>query len=179
MQVAGVSNAVLRLTGDTFQQFKTDYRKISQPERLNILSQLQLRIAAIYAVQNEEVQRVQRAEAQRKRHSAIEETRRHPEGHAQRGKRRRLQAEQQQPLQEEPELHEHEETPSTQHQMPHQMQHSTTTQQSPLLIHQNTEMMFPVPGFDVPDQFAPFNDPSRRVRGHRTSQSNHPSHPSG
>ncbi|KAG5947519.1 hypothetical protein E4U53_006415 [Claviceps sorghi] len=68
LQVAGISNSALRLTGDTFQQLKTDYRKMSQPERLNALAQLQLRLAAIYTIQNEDMQRQQRQIAQDRRH---------------------------------------------------------------------------------------------------------------
>lgn len=76
LQVAGVSDDVLRLSGDTFQRFKNDYRKMSQPERLGILAQMQLRIAAIYAVQNEDMQRQRRSDAQERRHMEIEESRR-------------------------------------------------------------------------------------------------------
>ncbi|KAG5917776.1 hypothetical protein E4U42_007115 [Claviceps africana] len=68
LQVAGISSSALRLTGDTFQQLKTDYRKMSQPERLNALAQLQLRLAAIYTIQNEDMQRQQRQMAQDRRH---------------------------------------------------------------------------------------------------------------
>ncbi|RDA83925.1 hypothetical protein CP532_3652 [Ophiocordyceps camponoti-leonardi (nom. inval.)] len=76
LQVAGVSDNVLRLSGDTFHRFKGEYRKMSQPERLGILAQMQLRIAAIYAVQNEDMQRQKRQEAQDKRHREIEENKR-------------------------------------------------------------------------------------------------------
>ncbi|RCI14629.1 hypothetical protein L249_6974 [Ophiocordyceps polyrhachis-furcata BCC 54312] len=76
LQVAGVSDNVLRLSGDTFHRFKGEYRKMSQPERLGILAQMQLRIAAIYAVQNEDMQRQKRQEAQDKRHRDIEENKR-------------------------------------------------------------------------------------------------------
>ncbi|PHH73082.1 hypothetical protein CDD80_4066 [Ophiocordyceps camponoti-rufipedis] len=76
LQVAGVSDAVLRLSGDTFHRFKGEYRKMSQPERLGILAQMQLRIAAIYAVQNEDMQRQKRQDAQDKRHREIEENKR-------------------------------------------------------------------------------------------------------
>ncbi|KAM4054349.1 FAR1 DNA-binding domain-containing protein [Hirsutella rhossiliensis] len=75
LQVAGVSDAVLRLSGDTFHRFKNEYRKMSQPERLGILAQMQLRIAAIYAVQNEDMLRQKRQDAQNKRHQEIEDGR--------------------------------------------------------------------------------------------------------
>ncbi|RDA95929.1 hypothetical protein CP533_5899 [Ophiocordyceps camponoti-saundersi (nom. inval.)] len=76
LQVAGVSDSVLRLSGDTFHRFKGEYRKMSQPERLGILAQMQLRIAAIYAVQNEDMQRQKRQDAQDKRHREVEENKR-------------------------------------------------------------------------------------------------------
>ncbi|PHH91057.1 hypothetical protein CDD83_1802 [Cordyceps sp. RAO-2017] len=75
LQVAGVSDSVLRLSGDTFHRFKNEYRKMSQPERMGILAQMQLRIAAIYALQNEDMQRQKRQEAKDKRHQEIEESR--------------------------------------------------------------------------------------------------------
>ncbi|OAQ59597.1 transcription factor, FAR1-related protein [Pochonia chlamydosporia 170] len=71
LQIAGVSNTALRLTGDTFHQFKTEYRKMTQGDRLSLLAQFQLRIAAIYAVQNEEMQRQKRQETQDQRHQAV------------------------------------------------------------------------------------------------------------
>jgi hypothetical protein len=74
--VAGVSQSVLRLTGDTFHQFKGEYRKMSKGERLGILAQMQMRIAAIYAIENEDMQRQQRLEQQERRHRQIEESRR-------------------------------------------------------------------------------------------------------
>ncbi|KAE9567500.1 hypothetical protein CGMCC3_g16318 [Colletotrichum fructicola] len=43
LAVAGVSTSQMRLTGDTFHNFKTEYRKMSKPERMGILAQLQLR----------------------------------------------------------------------------------------------------------------------------------------
>jgi hypothetical protein len=75
LQVAGLSDSTLRLTGDTFHQFKTEYRKMIQADRLNVLAQLQLRIAAIYAVQNEDMQRQRRHETQNQRHQAVEASR--------------------------------------------------------------------------------------------------------
>jgi hypothetical protein len=75
MLAAGVSNPTLRLTGDTFSSFKAEYRKLSQPERIGVLSQLQLRVAALYAIQNEEIQRNKRQEVLRQRHQGIETAR--------------------------------------------------------------------------------------------------------
>ncbi|KAM0487047.1 hypothetical protein ACHAPX_000315 [Trichoderma viride] len=40
IQLAGVSESTLRLTGDTFHQLKSDYRKMPQPDRLNALAQM-------------------------------------------------------------------------------------------------------------------------------------------
>ena len=76
LAVAGVSQATVRLTGDTFQQIKGKYRKMPKPQRLQELSHLQLHIAAIYAVENEDMQRQVRLEQQEKRHRQIDEGRR-------------------------------------------------------------------------------------------------------
>ncbi|KAJ6781287.1 hypothetical protein PWT90_05046 [Aphanocladium album] len=76
IQVAGVSEATLRLSGDTFNQFKGEYRKLSHADRLQMLSTLQLRIAAIYAIQNEDMQRQQRQDAQDRRHREVDTHRR-------------------------------------------------------------------------------------------------------
>ncbi|OAA76794.1 Transcription factor, FAR1-related protein [Akanthomyces lecanii RCEF 1005] len=76
IQVAGVSEAAVRLTGDTFNKFKGEYRKLSGPDRMQVLSTLQLRVAAIYALQNEDMQRHRRREAQDRRHRDIESNKR-------------------------------------------------------------------------------------------------------
>lgn len=76
LAVAGVSQTNLRLTGDTFQQIKGKYRKMPKPQRLQELSHLQLHIAAIYAVENEDMQRQVRLEQQEKRHRQIDDGRR-------------------------------------------------------------------------------------------------------
>lgn len=76
LAVAGVSQTNLRLTGDTFQQIKGKYRKMPKPQRLQELAHLQLHIAAIYAVENEDMQRQVRLEQQEKRHRQIDEGRR-------------------------------------------------------------------------------------------------------
>ncbi|EFY89351.1 hypothetical protein MAC_04537 [Metarhizium acridum CQMa 102] len=75
LRVAGVSDSTLRLNGDTFHHLKTDYRKMTQGDRLNALAQLQLRIAALYAVQNEDMQRQKRQETQHQRHRAVDASR--------------------------------------------------------------------------------------------------------
>jgi hypothetical protein len=49
MQITGVDPDIL--TGDTFTRYKNDIRGMSQSKRFEILSDLQLRLAAIYAVQ--------------------------------------------------------------------------------------------------------------------------------
>ncbi|TWU72910.1 hypothetical protein ED733_004624 [Metarhizium rileyi] len=74
-QIAGVSDSTLRLTGDTFHRLKTDYRKMTQEDRLDALAQLQLRLAALYAVQNEDMQRQRRQETQHQRHHAVDASR--------------------------------------------------------------------------------------------------------
>lgn len=75
LQVAGVSDSALRLSSATFKQFKSDYRKLMPHERMQQLATLQLRIAALYAVQNEDTQRQRRMEVQQQRHNDIEHVR--------------------------------------------------------------------------------------------------------
>ncbi|KAM3506645.1 hypothetical protein MY10362_002234 [Beauveria mimosiformis] len=70
--IAGVSEAAVRLTGDTFNQYKRDYRKLSPTDRMQLLSNMQMRIAAIYAIQNEDAQRQRRLEIQERRHREID-----------------------------------------------------------------------------------------------------------
>ncbi|KAM3434872.1 hypothetical protein MY4824_005202 [Beauveria thailandica] len=72
ISVAGVSEAAVRLTGDTFNQYKRDYRKLSPTDRMQLLSNMQMRIAAIYAIQNEDAQRQRRLEIQERRHREID-----------------------------------------------------------------------------------------------------------
>ncbi|CRK38914.1 hypothetical protein BN1708_007893, partial [Verticillium longisporum] len=73
LAVAGVSSSAMRLTGETFHQFKGEYRRMSKPERIGNLAQMQMRIAAIYAVENEDLQRQERQARQEKKHQEIEE----------------------------------------------------------------------------------------------------------
>jgi hypothetical protein len=68
----GAVDHTLRLNGDTFHQFMSDYRNMPRVDRLNALAQLQLRIAAIYAVQNEDAQR---QETQDSQHRALDVSR--------------------------------------------------------------------------------------------------------
>ncbi|EEU40623.1 uncharacterized protein NECHADRAFT_90666 [Fusarium vanettenii 77-13-4] len=186
IHVAGVSNAVLRLTGDTFHQFKSEYRKMSQPERIGILSQLQLRIAAIYAVQNEDVQRQKRQEAQDKRHRQIEETKRQSSAQKQRARQRRQVAEQTQQQQPPPQMHpqhvqqqplpQQTSQAQVQAQQAQQAQQAAQAQaqaqammQSQLYLPQNPQQTpIPVPGMDMP-QFQHYAGPPKRMRG-RPSQ---------
>jgi hypothetical protein len=67
---------MVRLSGDTFHNFKAEFRKMSKAERIGLLAQMQLRIAAIYAVENEDLQRIERQARQEKQHQAIEDSRR-------------------------------------------------------------------------------------------------------
>ncbi|CEJ93763.1 hypothetical protein VHEMI09332 [[Torrubiella] hemipterigena] len=78
LQVAGVSDSALRLSSETFKQFKLDYRKMMPHERMQQLATLQLRIAALYAVQNEDMQRQRRMDVQQRRHNEIEQARNQP-----------------------------------------------------------------------------------------------------
>jgi len=61
---------------------------MSQPDRIGMLAQLQLRIAAIYALQNEDLQRQKRQEAQDRRHQEIKESRRRTEAQNEESMRR-------------------------------------------------------------------------------------------
>jgi hypothetical protein len=170
MQVSGVSPAVLRLTGETFSQFKTEYRKLSQPELIGVLSQLQLRIAAIYAVQNEEVQREKRAETQRKRHAEIAEGRRQAGLPMNPPKRRRgvpqaqAQAEAQTQAPGQQAQGQRAEASATtgqqqsQQQGQHQAQHHHPPPPHQMPARHSTEMIFPVPGFDTVEQFSSFQE---------------------
>ena len=175
MELAGVSNATLRLTGDTFHQFKSDYRKISQPERLGILSQLQLRIAAIYAVQNEELQRTKRQEDLQKRHSEIEA------GRLQRQQQKRVQR--QHAAQQARQAQQQVGTPVQGHMHPQQQQQHHMTQPNQHQQHmEQQQFQLPVP--DSPGQQlmamnlampqqphqAQYPGPPKRMRGHRPSQ---------
>lgn len=190
MQLAGVSSAVLRLTGDTFHQFKNDYRKMSQPERLGILSQLQLRIAAIYAVQNEEVQRNKRAEALQRRHSEIDAGRRQ----RQQQKKARRQQQPQHPEHQTPQqrqvgtpgqVHMHSQQQhlvSQQHHMPpqNQVQHQQhLSQQEFQLPDSPSQQLMSLPDMNLampqqpqqPRQSHFPGPPPKRIRGNRPSQS--------
>ena len=168
IQVAGVSEAVLRLTGDTFAQFKGDYRKMSQPERFGILSQLQLRIAAIYAVQNEDLQRQRRQDALEKRHQQIEQN-------------KALTPLQSLGIQNRPRQPRRSQQASTQNTPQSQAQPEQISQQDRQMAPQRgqyslpphrTELQFPVPGFDMDEYQPPHPGPPRRIRGHRPTQTN-------
>lgn len=95
--MAGVPDSALRLTGDIFHQFKTDYRKMPHAERLSALAHLQLRIAAIYAVQNEDMQRQRRQDAMDKRHKELDANRKRPGDQTRNSKRQRSQLDRSQP----------------------------------------------------------------------------------
>lgn len=177
IQVAGVSDAVLRLTGDTFHQFKSDYRKMSQPERLGLLAQLQLRIAAIYAVQNEDVQRNKRQEAQDKRHRDIEGSQVELTAQRHRARQERRQQNRQQSRQDHQQQQQLPQQHQQQQQLPQQSVQGLSIghdqahmmQQSPFHMQHSTELILPVPGVDMPD-FEHFPGPPRRIRGQRQSQ---------
>lgn len=176
MQIAGVPEPLLRLSGDAFHQLKTDYRKMSQPDRLNVLSQLQLRIAAIYAVQNEDWQRQRRQEAQSKRHEQVESGRKQLSAQKQRARRQRRQgaqtpqSQQQQQQQEHGEISGH---PAAQ-QLNQEAQVATHIQplvQEPhfQLVQNSSTTPVPLPGMSMPPQFHQYPAQPRRIRGHRTS----------
>ncbi|KJZ80099.1 hypothetical protein HIM_00813 [Hirsutella minnesotensis 3608] len=184
LQIAGVADNVLRLSGDTFHRFKTEYRKMSQPERLGILSQMQLRIAAIYAVQNEEMQRQRRQDAQNKRHQEIEEQKRRLEAQGlQSSKRKR--ASQFPPL-----LPRTEGTDASlsepQEQDPPLDQSQTPVYHSPTETMQISQAQLPAQNLAPPaptppmPQFRSYQGPSKRGRGGRKAQASlRPIQPSG
>lgn len=138
---------------------------MSQPERLGILSQLQLRIAAIYAVQNEDVQRQRRQELQDKRHREIEEGKRN--GTTQRKRPRRQTDIAQQPQTPMQSLGE---TQQMQAQAA-QAQAQAMIQQSSLYLPQPSpqqNQIPPVQGMAMPS-FQHYPGPPKRMRG-RPSQ---------
>ncbi|KAG6002885.1 hypothetical protein E4U21_002707 [Claviceps maximensis] len=167
LQVAGISSTALRLTGDTFQQLKTDYRKMSQPERLNALAQLQLRLAAIYTIQNEDMQRQQRQSAQDRRHLEAEANRKVLASQKQRSKRQqKSQNDQDQRPQETAS------TAEPHQRLPHDLVSSDTTHAPPAFMEeQHFAVSDPAGGvgsMNLP-HFPQFPGPSRRARGDRTS----------
>ncbi|KAH7312575.1 hypothetical protein B0I35DRAFT_437318 [Stachybotrys elegans] len=170
LQLAGVQDTSIRLSGETFQQFKNEYRKMYHADRYSILSQLQLRIAAIYAVQNEELQRERRREAQSKRHRDIEESRQRLASQPTKRARTTTSNNPRQSDQPSPSTHTPSQ-PSSEQQTPQQMLQPRSQNQRQMRAPPNTEFMFPVPGFDVDEMpMAPvYPGPPRRIRG-RPSQ---------
>ncbi|KAF4810215.1 hypothetical protein CGCSCA5_v010824 [Colletotrichum siamense] len=124
LAVAGVSTSQMRLTGDTFHNFKTEYRKMSKPERMGILAQLQLRVAALYAIENEDIQRQERQARQERKHQEIEDNRRKSQSAQQ---TQQQQQQQQQQTQAQPQHHQQ----PQQHQPQHQTHQSHQQHQQP------------------------------------------------
>ncbi|KAL7793032.1 hypothetical protein V8C37DRAFT_110197 [Trichoderma ceciliae] len=172
IQLAGISDSTLRLTGDTFHQLKSDYRKMPQPDRLNALAQFQMQIAAIYAVQNEDWQRQRRQEAQDKQHLLVEKGRRQLSAQRQRARRQRRQED---PSQQHPNLDQE----AVQHQLQQEAQSShlqPLMQESHFQLAQNPNPT-PVPlpgGMAINTTFAQFGGPPKRIRGHRPSMAAQP-----
>ncbi|KAF6841048.1 hypothetical protein CMUS01_03647 [Colletotrichum musicola] len=125
LAVAGVSSNHMRLTGDTFHNFKAEYRKMSKPERFGVLAQMQLRMAALYAIENEDLQRQERQARQERKHQEIEDTRRKSQS-AQQPQQTPVQQPQQQ-QQHQPQQQQAQPQPQ-QHQQPQQLQHQTHQQ---------------------------------------------------
>lgn len=177
IQLAGVSESTLRLTGDTFHQLKSDYRKMPQPDRLNALAQFQMQIAAIYAVQNEDWQRQRRQEAQDKRHSLVEKGRRQLSTQKQRARRQRRQDDQTQQHQHQQNLDQQ----AVHHQLQQEAQNSHL---QPLMQEQHFQLAqnpatTPVPlpaGImnTIPTAFSHFTGPPKRIRGHRPAMATQP-----
>ncbi|TDZ13868.1 hypothetical protein Cob_v013020 [Colletotrichum orbiculare MAFF 240422] len=128
MAVAGVSSTNMRLTGDTFHNFKAEYRKMPKPERYGVLAQLQLRIAALYAIENEDLQRQERQARQERKHQEIEDGRRKSQSAQQTTQMPQAQPQpQQQPQQAQVQTQHHQQTPQ-QHQQTHRQQHPSHQQ---------------------------------------------------
>ncbi|KAK5988466.1 hypothetical protein PT974_09949 [Cladobotryum mycophilum] len=162
LQLAGISESSLRLTGDTFHQLKTDYRKMSQPDRLNALAQLQLRLAAIYAVQNEDWQRQKRQEAQDKRHLEVDKSRKQVTTQKQRARRQRRQTE---PVLQQDVTQQ----PLPQQQLPQdaQAQIQPLMQEAHFQLAQNpNHAQVSLTGMTM-QQFQHYSNPPKRIRGHR------------
>ncbi|KOS20900.1 hypothetical protein ESCO_004527 [Escovopsis weberi] len=174
MQLAGVSEPNLRLTGDAFHQLKTDYRKMAQPDRLNALAQLQLRLAAIYAVQNEDWQRQRRQEAQDKRHQQVDQTRKQTASQKQRMRRQRRQTE---PI-PQPDVSQQ---PLPQSLPGSQMQQDAQAAQIQPLMQDAHFQLGPGSGHaQAPlaemtmQQFQHFSNPPKQMRGHRPGMPGQP-----
>lgn len=165
---------------------------MAQHDRMGMLAQLQLRIAAIYAVQNEDLQRQRRKEAQEKRHREIEESRQQLV--MQRARVRKAQPKQT-GRQQASQLQQQNQsvTPQTNPQDPPQqpaqqaqrVQQGQNIQQqssqpqprvhsvqhpSPFTMAHSTDIIFPVPGFDIADP-PEYPGPPKRIRGQRPLQS--------
>ncbi|KAF6796943.1 hypothetical protein CSOJ01_13112 [Colletotrichum sojae] len=141
LAVAGVSSNHMRLTGDTFHNFKAEYRKMSKPERFGILAQMQLRMAALYAIENEDLQRQERQARQERKHQEIEDTRRKSQS-AQQPQQTPVQQPQQQQQQHQQQQHQQQQHQQQQHQQQqHQQQHQPQQQQAqpqPQQLHHQT-----------------------------------------
>ncbi|OBR04434.1 Peptidase family T4 [Colletotrichum higginsianum IMI 349063] len=131
LAVVGVTPSTMRLTGDTFHNFKTEYRKMAKPERLATLAQMQLRIAAIYAVENEDMQRQERQARQEKKHQEVEQNRRKSQSVQQSQQQQPPQQQQQQqhPSQPQPQPTQPAQPAPQQQTMPQQQQHQLQHQQ--------------------------------------------------
>lgn len=184
LNVAGVSDAVLRLNGETFHQLKRLYRKMNQADRLEQMAQMQLKMAAIYAVQNEDMHRQRRQLAQDKRHKDVDAGRQQPSSQKKSRKRRQSgeaevsqeappqmtpqQMTPQQMTPQQPEQHQQlaMSAEASQHvmmQQPHFQLNHHPVQQTPV----------PIPDMSIP-RFQHYPGPPKRMRGPRPSQGSQP-----
>nr|XP_036584010.1 uncharacterized protein CTRU02_06141 [Colletotrichum truncatum]KAF6793269.1 hypothetical protein CTRU02_06141 [Colletotrichum truncatum] len=129
LAVAGVSSSQMRLTGDTFHNFKAEYRKMTKPERIGVLAQLQLRVAALYAIENEDLQRQERQARQERKHQEIEDTRRKSQSSQQ--TQQPLQQAQGQPQQQQQQQQQQHHPQAQQHQPQHQTHQPHQQHQQP------------------------------------------------
>jgi hypothetical protein len=69
--MAELTRGNLRLSGDTFHKIKQRYRKMSRPQRVNIQAHIQFHLAALAAVENEDVQRQHSQDIINRRHAEV------------------------------------------------------------------------------------------------------------
>lgn len=73
--VTAMPDAAMELGTDALTQFKNEYLQMPEHERMQHLANLQLRVAALYMIQNEETQRRQRQDTRGQRSAEVEANR--------------------------------------------------------------------------------------------------------
>ncbi|KAG6040891.1 hypothetical protein E4U41_006739 [Claviceps citrina] len=167
--LAGVFSGDLPLDGETFQQFKEQYRNMTQSDRINALGLLHLRLAAICVVQNEDLQRQQRQQrptAQDGRRLEVEAS-----GKALASQKQRSRPQQKSRLDQDQQSQGISSTIAEPRQgLPHDPIASDAVHAPEALMQephfQLADAAGGVGGIDLP-HFHPFAGPSRRTRGNR------------